>query len=141
LGERNLEAALAWLELAQEVGGENLLKHFDREFFEHAFSPVSLDRLLRRRPTGFAVLLRLVRILQSRPAADALAECLTAGMHRPGIGTWPVCNLPISAIRDLEWLATIGDGHDLRAVLQSLFGELQREKDRGFGEQDIEGRP
>ena len=135
LGERNPEAALAWLQLAQELGGEGFLKRFDHEFFDRAFSSVGLDSLLRRRPASFAVLLRLVRILQSRPAADVLAECLTAGMHRPGVGTWPVCNLPMSAFRDVEWLATIGDGYDLQAVLQSLVGEsLPREKDHGLDE-------
>jgi hypothetical protein len=135
LGEKNPEAALGWLQLAQELGGEGFLKRFDHEFFERAFSSVGLDRLLRRRPAGFAVLLRLVRILHSRPAADVLAECLTAGM-KPGAGTWPVCNLPMSAIRDVQWLATIDHGHDLHAVLESLLGEgLPQENDHGDDEE------
>lgn len=120
LSERSPEVALAWVELAQELGGEDLVKRFEPEAFEHAFSSLTLDRLLHRKPAAFAVALRLVRVLQSRSAAGSLAECLSSSRGRLGAASSHISHLPLSALSDLRWLAAYTDSPFVDAAVASI---------------------
>jgi hypothetical protein len=128
LSERNPEAALAWMQLMRELGSEGFLRRLEPEFFEPAFSSVVLDSLLRRKPAAFAVALRLVRVFELRPAAEAMLTCLTSSLDRPGGSASLLGNLPLSAIDDVRWLAASGDRRGLCAALFSLVGDPAHEK-------------
>jgi hypothetical protein len=118
LSERNPEAVLAWLQLMKESGGARFLRHIDPEFFERALEP---GRLMKG--TTFAVLLQLARIRESSRATDLVLRYLISLMnHRIGRG-FSLEMLPLTAIRDLQWLAKTTANPEINSVLNSLLDE------------------
>jgi len=118
LSERNPEAALAWVQLMKESGGKRILRELDPEFFERALDP---RRLMKG--TTFAVLLQLARIQESSRANDLVLRYLISLMNHPIGRGFSLEMLPLTAIRDLQWLAKTTSNPEINSVLNSLLDE------------------
>jgi hypothetical protein len=124
LAERNPEAALACLRVITELGGDLFIKRHGEELFKRTFDPLVLGRLLHEKPTVFAVALRLARISRSSRAIGIVEECLTDRLHQSRLGAAVIGKLPISALRDIDWIAARSGSSELRVSLRELIQDL-----------------
>lgn len=126
---RNPELALAWLALLLDLGGEGIMPRIGADSVDEIFDPIILTQLLKRKPTAFAVALRLSRIAKSRQAIEAVIETLASSLRDSGIKRSVLATLPIEALPDLRWLAEETGQPDLSAALTLAHGN----QDEGEG--------
>lgn len=117
------EAALAWLSAIKEAHGDEALQRTEMgPLPREILNPGAVRGLLNRSPSGFAALLRLVRLSGSPDPARAAAESLqrifreSEGLGRIG------AQLPLSAIDDIRWLCKrVEPG--LESIVDRLVGK------------------
>ncbi len=115
--ERNPEATLSWIKVLLKLGGGRIIKDHCRDLIEEFFDISNLVQLLLDKPTAFAAVLQIARITRPSKAVEAIAECLTSQLRHSKVGQSVVETLPISALRDVEWLATESNNAELKAVI------------------------
>lgn len=120
LAERSPEVAMAWLQLSTELAGERFLTGHGQEFFDRFIDPVVLGRLLYEKPAAFAVALRLARVSRSSRFLEVVGECLASRLQRSGMNSSVIGDLPISALKDVTWLANELGNRELKHAVESL---------------------
>ena len=124
--ERNPETALAWVQLARELGNERLLKHIEPEVFERVFRPRYLLELIERNPETALTWVQLAKeVGGNRISRRVDPELLEVVLSRSNL-TKLLYRNP-TAFATALWLVRISDSTRITGeFLRLLSGVFQR---------------
>jgi hypothetical protein len=126
LSERSPETALTWLQLACELGAGGAWEVPWEEFGKRIYNLDVLTRLLRQKPSAFGAALRIARTLNAPRALEAAVRCLMQFLECPGGEGLLLETLPLSTLKDIQWLAKNEDNLKLSSVVRLLDDEANR---------------